>query len=345
MKKHTIGLFGFLAILVGIFAPAYGAGTIPSYSLSQQNDRNGPLDGCRLDIYQAGTVGTRQNAYSDTALTLVLPNPLICDANGRLPQFFLADGLIKIRLSDKNGTTQVTADNIQVIGASSGGGGGGSIDPTTILATGDIKARYGTGVLSGFVRLNGRTIGSATSGATERANSDCQALFEYLWGADSALAVSGGRGASANADWVANKQIALPDGRGRTIAGLDDMGGSSASRLNTALSSTTLGAVGGEQQHTIVGAEMPAHTHAVVGNTDVENVAHQHTVGFTTGAAQSGAGASPLVSLSGSSGTGTSSSESQPHVHAIAITSASTGGSGAHNVVQPTIIMTFYQKL
>jgi len=61
---------------------------------------------------------------------------------------------------------------------------------------------YGTGVRSGFVRANGRTIGSATSGATERANADAQALFEYLWNTDANLAVSTGRGASSNADWV-----------------------------------------------------------------------------------------------------------------------------------------------
>ncbi|MCK1465713.1 hypothetical protein IVB34_47370 [Bradyrhizobium sp. 2] len=107
---------------------------------------------------------------------------------------FLADGTIKVRLTDRNGVTQVVADNIQVVGPSGGGGGGGTVDPTTILATGDVKVAYGTGILSGFVRANGRTIGSATSGATERANSDVQALFVYLWAADANLSVSGGRG-------------------------------------------------------------------------------------------------------------------------------------------------------
>src|SRR5947208_1688739 len=83
------------------------------------------------------------------------------------------------------------------------GGGGGTVDPTTIFQTGQIIPMYGTGVLTGFVRANGRTIGSATSGATERANADAQSLFQNLWGADANLAVSGGRGASAAADWAA----------------------------------------------------------------------------------------------------------------------------------------------
>jgi hypothetical protein len=198
------------------------AGTIP-LSMSQQFDTLGrPLSGGKLYIIQAGTTSTPQNAYQDSGLTILHPNPLVCDSAGRLPQFFLADGQIKVRLADANGVNQTLPgggpsglDNILVIGPSGGGGGGGTIDPTTILTTGDLKVTYGTGVITGFVRANGRTMGSVTSGATERANADCQSLFQYLWGADTNLAVSTGRGASAAADWAANKTIALPDWRGR----------------------------------------------------------------------------------------------------------------------------------
>jgi hypothetical protein len=35
--------------------------------------------------------------------------------------------------------------------------------------------------VSGLVRLNGKTIGSATLGATERANNDTKDLFTELW--------------------------------------------------------------------------------------------------------------------------------------------------------------------
>jgi hypothetical protein len=74
------------------------AGTIP-LSLSQQFDSLGhPLSGCKLYTIQAGTTSTPQSAYQDSALTLPLPNPQTCDSAGRLPQFFLADGSIKIRL-------------------------------------------------------------------------------------------------------------------------------------------------------------------------------------------------------------------------------------------------------
>ena len=235
------------------------AGSI-SLSLSQQfNELGKPLAGGLLYFYAAGTT-TPQDAFKDSNLTLQHPNPITLDAAGRVPAFYLADGNIKIRLTDAAGVTQIAADNLLVIGPSSGSGSGDTVDATTILATGDIKTRYGTGAVSGFVRLNGRTIGSATSGATERANADTQALFEYLWQNDSALAVSTGRGASSSADWAANKTIALPDGRGRVLAALDDMGNSAAGRLTASYfgaSGTTLGAVGGNEKITLVRSDLP----------------------------------------------------------------------------------------
>src|SRR6266404_3844072 len=141
-----------LALTVGLLAPAHSAGTIP-LSLSQRLDNTThlPLSGGKLYFIVAGTTSTPQNSYQDSALTLPWANPLTLDAGGNIPQLFFADGQIKIRLTNASGVNQLTADNIQVIGASSGGGGGGVIDPTTIIATGDMKARYGTGVLTGFV--------------------------------------------------------------------------------------------------------------------------------------------------------------------------------------------------
>lgn len=72
---------------------------------------------------------------------------------------------------------------------------------------------------SGWVRLNGGTIGSASSGATERANADTQTLFTLLWGeyANTELAIQDStgaasvRGASASADFAANKRLPLED--------------------------------------------------------------------------------------------------------------------------------------
>lgn len=119
---------------------------------------------------------------------------------------------------------------------------------------------------SGWLWMDGRTIGSSASGATARANADCLDLFTGIWTsyANTEAAVSGGRGASAAADWAANKTIAIPDMRGRVPAGKDNMGGVAASRLTTAgsgVNGATLGASGGAQDHALTETQMPAHTH------------------------------------------------------------------------------------
>jgi len=240
-----------------------------------------------------------------------------------------------------------------VIGASSGGGGGSPVDPTTILTTGDIKAVYGTGNVTGFVRLNGRTIGSATSGATERANSDVQALFQYLWGIDANLAVSGGRGVSAAADWAANKTIALPDWRGYAIAGLDDMGNSAAGRLTA----TYWGATGGcsTTLATVLGAACGAESQALSLAQLPTGITASGSVSTTSTVSNIGQGASSLVDLGSNAGTGSAgfgrafsgsvaSLGTVTSTGTASVTSNNTSGS-AHPIVQPTILITYYAKL
>jgi hypothetical protein len=309
------------------------AGSI-SLSLTQQLDQFGvPLAGAHLYFIQAGTVSTPQNAFQDSALTLPWPNPVILSASGRIPQLFFADGSIKIRLTDVNGVEILVADGILVVGASSGGGGGSPVDATTVLATGDIKVKYGTGVLAGFVRCNARTIGSATSGASERANADTQVLFEYLWNTDPNLTVSTGRGASSAADWAANKTIALPDWRGRALAALDDMGNTAAGRLTATYfgtAATVLGAAGGLESNNII----LTHNHTVI------DPGHNHTLlknYIALVAADSGSFALAAGSTAAPSVTNNSST--------TGITLANTGSAAAHNIAQPTMLATVYLKL
>lgn len=319
------------------------AGSI-SLSLSQQFDSLGnPLGGGKLYFYQAGTTATPQNAYQDSALTIAHPNPITLDAAGRVPAFYLADGFIKIRLTDKNGVQQIAADNILVIGPSSGGGGGGGVDPTTILATGDMKIVYGTGSITGFVRANGRSIGSATSGASERANADTQALYIFLWNADPNLAVSSGRGASGLADFQANKTIALPDLRGRVIAGLDSMGASPAGRLGSGAGSfgttnDTLGAAGGNEIKTLTTSNLPPYTPAGT----ITNGA----ITFPNTPISSAAGGGNSVTV-GPNSTGTDMTNTfRPQQAATTWSGTAQGGTSApFDLTQPTMLATYYVKL
>lgn len=338
----------------------HAAGTIP-LSMTQQLDQyGGPLSGCKLYIIQAGTTGAPQNAFKDTALLNAQPYPMLCDSSGRLPQFFLADGLVKIRLEDKFGNIQtVSQDNILVIGPSAGGGSGATIDPTTIAATGDLKHAYGTQVITGWVRLNGRTIGNAISGATERANADTQALFLYLWATDPNLTVSGGR-TTAAADYAANKTITLPDAAGRALSGLDDMGAGAKGRLTAvgfgAASVTALGSAGGADNFAQTLAHLPTGITAAGSTTVAVSPPAGNSVPYAlSGAVQnnpgtptSGGGNSPFTTAG--SGALWSFASSLTGSGSASVTSNNTGAQaagGAKNLptVGPRLLVTIYIKL
>lgn len=311
-----------LACLLALTSPAFSAGTIP-FALQQQVDQNGRPMQCLLTIFQSGTVATLQNIFSDFALTQLMPNPLSCDAvTGRLPMFWLADGTVHARLTDAGGNTLIDIPVLQVLGPSSGGGGGGgSVDPTSVAATGDIKWRVGAAaeVVNGWVRMNGMTIGSATSGATQRANADTQNLFIYIWTncPDTRCPVGTGRGATGLADFQANKAIATPDMRGRTPFGRTQMDASADSLRQQAsdfggLSADTPNLGGGLNSHQQTISELAQHSHTDSG--------HTHPVNINSGVE------SATHTHSNSAAPITSSTESVGHTHQVSVQQSSTPG-------------------
>lgn len=311
-----------------------------SLSLDQLlNNLGTPLSGGFITFYQAGTT-TLQSAYQDSDLTIPHPNPIELDSVGFVPQLYFADGFIKVRVTDADGVSIFSQDNILVVGPSSGSGGV-SVDATTVFDTGDTKWRYAEGTLTGWVRCNGRTIGSATSGATERANADTEDLFTHLWTEDSNLSVSGGRGASAAADWSANKTITLPDARHRTISALGSMGSSNASRLSSTYfgavsgaAGDTLGDVGGLESHTLTTAQLAVTTPTVASY----NLTYSDSRALFT---------SPNVAdaADGSLNIATANTTDTGQAVGGTITMNSFGSGNAHNNTQPTILMTLYIKL
>lgn len=84
--------------------------------------------------------------------------------------------------------------------------------------TGDRKDSYNPTPMPGWIICQDGTIGNAASGASIRANDDTQALFILFWNiCDNTICpVLGGRGASAAADFSANKQLTIPSTNGRS---------------------------------------------------------------------------------------------------------------------------------
>jgi hypothetical protein len=199
-----------------------------------------------------------------------------------------------------------------------------------------------TGAIAGFVRLNGRTVGSVSSGATERPNADCQALFLFLW-PDTGLAVSGGRGVNAAADWAANKTLALPDWRGYNLSALDDMGNTASGRLSLlGAQATTLGGSGGTQSNSLAAANLPGHTHSGTTGNDSPDHTHGYTLASLNGITYpSGGGVGQGLTTSASSTGGASAR----HTHGFTTDSGAGLSGSAFGIVSPRKLITFYMKL
>jgi hypothetical protein len=317
------------------------AGTLFGIGLSQQHDINGvPMSGCLLFLYEANT-SAPVVAYQSPGLVVgqELPWPIVADSSGRIPAFWLDDGAYRARLTDADGVVQFDEQNILAIGA-----GGDVTVPSTpdaaLLTTGDVLWRPVNATKTGWVRLNGRTMGSAISGASERANADCQALFEYLWAnfTDTFCLVSTGRGASANADWLANKTISLLNMRNKAPFGLDDMGNSAAGGFSgvtfAAGNATTGGSSGGGATKTLSTAQLPAHSHTITDPGHIHNLANG-------GSVASGGTSPPVFGGGGSGGQLTSIASAT-----TGITATNNAGSGtAVDAMNPFMLGTWYMRL
>lgn len=141
----------------------------------------------------------------------------------------------------------------------------------------------------------------------------------------------------------------LPDGRGRVVAGRDNMGATSANRLTAltgGIDGDKLAATGGAESHTLTAAQLPSHAHSVY----LHDPGHTHTIPGTwvpQGAGGQGGGGAGV-------GVGTTINV-QSNVTGVTVRDAA-GGAGtanqtaaygdnaAHNNVQPTRISNYIIK-
>ena len=202
------------------------------------------------------------------------------------------------------------------------------------MPTGTVLQGYYPFAPPGFVMADGRTIGDATSGATNLADPTAQNLFLQLWliTNNTQCPVSGGRGASAAADWAAHKTLQLPNHSGRGMAGRDDLSGTAA---NVWPGATVRGAVGG----------------AVTGATG--NITSSGNLSVSVGVSVSGslggaANPSGQEVAAAASGNGAAAVS---HSHSVTVSGTLNGGgtgtasgsvngsSAAFNIIQPTIVV------
>jgi hypothetical protein len=117
---------------------------------------------------------------------------------------------------------------------------------------------YGIAVTAdGWINLlNGAQIGSAASGAATLGSPWTFPLYKLTWDTmiDPYAPVIGGRGASADADFLANKKMNLPNPSGRLMG---------ASGSGAGVAGKNFGEPYGTNTKTLSLANMPAHTHGL----------------------------------------------------------------------------------
>jgi len=218
-----------------------------------------------------------------------------------------------------------------------------------IIMVGEVKMILGATVPAGWLGLNGDTIGSAASGAT-KAHANYEDLYKYLWNelADAEFPINGGRGASAAADWTANKYGTMPDARSRVPIGAGEGAG---------LTARTKGATGGaetqdvEHTHDAGTLSVPAHNHQWYNNLPSGVSADQsYNSGGTAVdlplAAQSKSSGTPFVRRTADESSGPALDDCYTDNEAAATPTGSVanGGSTTQDVMNPWIALTMIIK-
>lgn len=292
--------------------------------------------GYKLHFYQTGT-STALDTFSDAALSIANPNPVIADAEGRFEDIFLSNQPYKVKLTDEDDVEIWTADPVQTatgeigipIPLAKGGTGATSASTARVaLGLGD-AATYDVGTGADQVPTNSMVSGVPTG-------------FIGLWsgsivGLPVGWALCDG-GTYSKSD--GSGSISTPDLRDRFVIGagttyaVNATGGAASvsTSANGAAGSVTSSASGDHNHsgstdgHTLTIGEMPAHDHDITqgGNYNINNVVSTNVSGSmntagdnTTVIKSTGGGGSHSHGLQ-ASGTHTHTVAISDHTHTVA---------------------------
>ena len=223
-----------------------------------------------------------------------------------------------------------------------------SPESSTGWVTGNARMTFANVAAVGWVLANDGTIGNGASGGTTRANADTVNLFTLLWNniSNADCPVSSGRGASAAADFAANKTIALPKMLGRALA---------VAGAGSGLTAFNLGDTTGANSTTISQANLPSVNFNLTVNITEPNAGkgHKHPPSLNSNDGGGGDGSGFLNSTGGStpvpSGASTGNTTTSTGYQTTGISASGTaasGGSGtAVSLMQPSSFLNIEIKL
>lgn len=286
----------------------------------------------------AGNANTGASTFNDGAGALPLVNP---DGTALGSGTITGNGYY-ISVADGAGHFQLLSASDEALSSQG------------IATTGDMKFRPTSETIPGWVTANGLTLGNPTSGATGRANNDTLNLFTWHWVnfSNAQCPVSpGGHGASAAADFAANKTIQALAWQGIGPVGVDTMGGAATTLLSGAPvvsgSTTAPGSVLGENLHTLSLAQLPtgitsANTASIaLSVTQTDFSIHSPSNGLASAV---GGGAVSGMIIANGAVSGQIVSTGNIAIGSGAVTSNNTGAT-AFNLVQRSMGVYWYLKL
>ena len=269
---------------VGADAASTSAGYVKLQGYRNATDQ-GVLGHIRFDNQNGGSTAGKIEVYAGGSTTT---GTMRFHTTGSERMRIAADGKVGIGTASPNYELDVAGD-VNVTGDF-------KVNGANLVPAGTVSAFAGSAAPTGYVLCDGSEYSEVGTYA---------ALFAVL-------------GSTYNTGGETANHFRVPDLRGRVVAGLDNMGGTSADRLTNPTSTTNsidgdvLGDTGGHETHQLTTAEMPSHSHTIP-------------------IQQNAGGDTPR-----DGGTGT---------HVQTRSTGTTGGDQAHNNVQPTIILNYIIKI